>query len=98
VRQVPSDPPGVCLCREHGVALCEAARGCGARTDEEVLDFIEDMITGGDLYAPLYAFVGEEAGALCLLCAYAFPNEAINNAVAAALTVRKQYGLRPRLN
>ena len=88
----------VLLCEPHSRVICEAARGCGARTDEEVRGFIADMIEGGDLYAPLYAFVGEAAGACCLLCAYAFPDVALDDAVGAALSLRARHGVKARLN
>jgi hypothetical protein len=88
----------VLICELHAGAVCEAARGCGCRTDQEVRAFVADMIEGGDLYAPLYACVGEAVGTMCLLCAYAFPNEAIDNAVVAALALRERHGVARKLN
>ena len=89
----------VLICESHARAICEAARGCGARTDEEVRGFIADMIEGGDLYAPLCALVGQEAaGCTCVLCSYLDADAALNDALVAALALRKQYGVRPRLN
>jgi hypothetical protein len=87
----------VTLCREHGLALLAAARGCGSRSEPEQLNFLADMLESS-LFPPLRALAREYAGDYCVCCCYASPDAAINDAVAAALQLRKQYGLRPRLN
>ena len=87
----------VMVCREHGLQLLAAARGCGSTDEQQQLGFLADMLES-TLYEPLAALVGEDAGTYCCVCCYARPEEAIDDAVVGALALRKQYGVRPRLN
>jgi hypothetical protein len=87
----------VTLCTECGLKLIAAARGCGSTDEQEQIGFLCDMLES-TLYEPVRALAGEAAGDICVCCAYAFPEEAIDDAVVGALALRKQYGVRPRLN
>lgn len=87
----------VTICREHGLALLAAARGCCCGTEQEQLGFLADMLESS-LYAPVRAFAGADVDQYCVVCCYASPDVAINDAVAAALALRRRYGVRPRLN
>jgi hypothetical protein len=90
-------PIQVTICREHGLALLVAARGCGASTEVEQLRFLADMLESV-LYPPVHLLAGEDAEHYCLLCCYAFPDEAIDEAVVGALALRERHGVARRLN
>lgn len=88
----------VTLCREHGLALLAAARGCcGSADEQQQLGFLADMLES-TLYEPVHRAVGEDAAHLCVVCCYAFPEEAIDDAVAGALALRERHGVARRLS
>jgi|HubBroStandDraft_6_1064221.scaffolds.fasta_scaffold355668_2 hypothetical protein len=82
------------FCRLHGAAICTAARACGCDSDEAVRQFVADALASG-LYTPIHAYY---AAGGCPACDYLYPDQAIDDAVSGALALRKQHGVRARLN
>jgi hypothetical protein len=87
----------VTLCSPHVIALLAAGRGCGCSTEVEQWNFVADMLEAS-LYYPVRAFVGDDIVNTCVVCAYAFEGEAIDDAVVQALALRARYGVVRRLN
>jgi hypothetical protein len=86
----------VTLCAPHGTALLVAAHGCGCRTDDQLMQFVADCLES-TLYFPVRLLVGDAIEDCCVVCAYAFPGDAINDAVVGALRLREQHGVKRRL-
>jgi hypothetical protein len=87
----------VSICKPHGTALLVAAHGCGARTDDQLMQFIADCLES-TLYFPVRLLAGDAVEDCCVVCSYLYPGEAIDNAVAGALTLRAAHGIPKRLN
>jgi hypothetical protein len=90
-------PIRVTICREHGLALLAAARGCGCSSEVEQLGFLADMLESM-LYAPVQLLLGDDIERYCCVCSYLDPDEAIDNAVAGALALRERWGIARKLN
>jgi hypothetical protein len=87
----------VTICKPHGAALLIAAHGCGCRTDDELMQFIADMLES-TLYFPVRLLVGDAVDQCCVCCSYLYPGDAINDAVVGALALRAKHGVAKRLN